>query len=163
MVLDRWIYWVAGHGDKFRWSGGMFENNQGFGDREITREWVYLSSRISPLRFLARRFPQTAPIVVSGILRVSGSSGHSLVTSRLQHAKQTRRRRWYSVVPLIEKLSFFWKTENQDISYLNQKCCTSFGVILFSFMKGERGSTFHGEWTISSHKGRGRWLSFREG
>ena len=45
--------------------------------------------------------------VVSRILRVSGSSGHSPVTSRLQPAKQTRRRRWCSVVPPLEKLVFF--------------------------------------------------------
>ena len=65
--------------------------------------------------------------------------------------------------PSDGKVSFFWKTERRNCSYLNRECRTSFGVILFSFMEGERGSTFHGEWTISSHKGRGRWLSFREG
>ena len=65
--------------------------------------------------------------------------------------------------PSDDKGSIFWKTESQNCSYLNRECHTSFGVILFSFMEGERGSTFHGEWMISSHKGRGRWLSFREG
>ena len=72
-------------------SDGMFENGKGFGDREITWERVYPSSHVSPLRFLARRFPQTAPIIVYRILRVSGSSGHSPVTSQLQPTKQTRR------------------------------------------------------------------------
>ena len=48
--------------------------------------------------------------VVSGILRVSGSSRHSLVTSLLQPAKQTRRRWWCSVVPSMAKLALFWKT-----------------------------------------------------
>ena len=62
----------------------------------------------------------------------------------------------------MAKSAFFFKTESQNNSYLNQECRTSFGVILFSFMEGERGSTFHGEWTISSHKGRGRWLLVRE-
>ena len=42
----------------------------------------------------------------------------------------------------------------QRISFFSVECRTSFGVILFSFIEGERGSTFHGEWTISSHKGR---------
>ena len=115
---------------------------------------VYPSSRVSPLRFIARRFPQTASIVVSRILKVSGSPGHSPVTSRLQPAKQTRRRRWYSVVPPMEKLALFGKLECQNYSYLNRECRTSSGVILYSFMKGERGSTFYGEWTIFSHKGR---------
>ena len=45
-------------------------------------------------------------VVVSGILRVSGSSRHSPVTSQLQPAKQTRRRRWCSVVPPMAKLAF---------------------------------------------------------
>ena len=49
----------------------------------------------------------TAPIVVFRILRVSGSSGHSPVTSRLQPTKQTRRRWWCSVIPLMTKLVFF--------------------------------------------------------
>ena len=65
LVLDGWVYWVAGHGGKFRQSGGMFENGKSFGDREITWERVYPSSRVSSLRFPAHRFPQTAPIVVS--------------------------------------------------------------------------------------------------
>ena len=47
----------------------------------------------------------------------------------------------------------FWRTENQSSNFFSIECCTSFGVILFSFMEGERGSTFYGEWTISSHKG----------
>ena len=51
----------------------------------------------------------------------------------------------------MEKLAFL-KTGRQNCSYLNRECRTSFGVILFSFMEGEWGSTFHGEWTISSHK-----------
>ena len=141
----------------------MFENDQGFGDQEITWERVYPSSRVSPLRFLARRFPQMVPIVVSGNLRVSGLPGHSPVTNRLQPVKQTRRRRWCSIVPPMTKLAFIRKLERQNCTYLNRECRTSSGVILFSFMEGERGSTFHGEWTISSHKGRGRWLSFQEG
>ena len=152
LVFRGMVCWIAGHDGE----------ELGFGDREITWERVYPSSCVSPLRFLARRFPQTVPIVVSEILRVSGSSGHSLVTSRLQPAKKIRRRQWCSVVPSMEKLSFL-KNENQNSSYLNQECRTLFGVILFSVMEGEKGSTFHGEWTISSHKGRGRWLSFREG
>ena len=162
LVFRGMVCWVTRHDSEFQRSGGMFKNGQGFGDREITWERVYPSSSVSPLRFLARRFPQTAPIIVSRILRVSGSPGHSPVTSRLKPARQTRRRRWCSVVPPMAKLGFFRKTKLQNCSYLNRECCTSFGVILFSFMEGERGSTFHGEWTISSHKGRGRWLSFRE-
>ena len=100
--------------------------------------------------------------VVFGILGVNGLSGYSPVTSLLQPAKQTRRRLWCSVVPPMAKLAFFGKLERQNCSYLNRECRTSSGVILFSFMEGERGSTFHGEWKISSHKGKGRWLSFRE-
>ena len=50
---------------ELRRSCGMFGNSQGFADREVTWERVYLSSYVPPLRFLARRFPQTAPIVVS--------------------------------------------------------------------------------------------------
>ena len=49
--------------------------------------------------------------VVSGILKVSGSSGHSLVTSQLQPAKQTRRRWWCIVTPPMAKLALFWKIE----------------------------------------------------
>ena len=130
--------------------------------------WPILGNlgKIKPVRFRCfAEWSQTYDpiIVVSEILRVSGSSGHSPVTSRLQPSKQTRRRRWCSVAPPMAKLAFFWKIESQNNNYLNQECCTCFGVILFSFMEGERGFTFHGEWTISSHKGRGRWLSFREG
>ena len=83
LVFRGKVFWVVGHDSEFRRSGGMFENGKGFGDRDITWERVYPSSCISPLRFLARRFPQTAPIVVSRILRVNGSSGHSQVTRRL--------------------------------------------------------------------------------
>ena len=67
---------------------------------------VYLSSPVLPLRFLARNFPQTTPIIVSGILKFSESSRHSLVTSRLQPAKQIRRQRWCSVAPSMAKLAF---------------------------------------------------------
>ena len=45
--------------------------------------------------------------VVSGILKVNGSLGHSPVTSRLQHAKQTRRQRWCFVIHPIAKLALF--------------------------------------------------------
>ena len=107
LVFKGMVCRVAGHDSEFRRSGGMFENGQGFGDREITWERVYPSSRVSPLRFLAWCFPQTAPIVVFGNLRVNGSSRYSLVTSRLKPAKQTRRRWWCSVVPLMAKLAFF--------------------------------------------------------
>ena len=100
--------------------------------------------------------------VVSGILRISGSSGHSSVTSQLQPAKTNKKTTVVFHRPSDGKVSFFWKTESQDSRYLNQEYRTSFGVILFSFMEGERGSIFHGKWTISSHKGRGRWLSFQE-
>ena len=107
LVFRGMVCWVVGHDSEFQQSGGMFENGQGFRDRVITWERVYPSSRVLPLRFLARRFPQTAPIVVSKILRVGGSSRHSPVTSRLQPAKQTRRRRWCSVIPPMAKLAFF--------------------------------------------------------
>ena len=83
------VCWVVGHDSEFRRSGGMFENGKGFGDREITWERVYPSSRVSPLRFLTRRFPQTALVVVSGILRVSGSSGHSPVGTCKTNKKTT--------------------------------------------------------------------------
>ena len=107
LVFRGKVFWVVRHDSEFRRSGGMFKNGKGFEDREITWEQVYPSSYVSPLRFLARRFPQTAPIVVSGILRVSGSSRHSPITSRLQPAKQIRRQRWCSVVPPMAKLAFF--------------------------------------------------------
>ena len=64
LILDGWVYWVGGHSGKFRRSVGMFENFKGFGDQEVTWERVYPSSHVSPLRFLARCFPQIAPIVV---------------------------------------------------------------------------------------------------
>ena len=46
-------------------------------------------SCISSLRFPARRFPQTAPIVVSGILCVTGPSEHASTCGNLQN-KQLR-------------------------------------------------------------------------
>ena len=52
----------------------------------------------------------------------------------------------------MAKLAFF-KTECQSSRFLSIECRTSFGVIMISFMDGDRGSTFHREWTISSHKG----------
>ena len=154
LVFRGMVCWVARHDSKFRRSGGMFENGKGFGDREITWERVYPSSHVSSLRFLARHFPQTAPIVVFGILRVSGSPRHSPVASRLQPAKQTRRRWWCSVISPMAKLALFGKLKRQNCSYLNRECRTSSGMTLFYFMQGERGSFFYGEWTISSHKGR---------
>ena len=66
----------------------MFWNGQGFGDREITWERVYPSSRISSLRFLARRFQQTGLIVVFGIFRVNGLSGHSPASRNLQNKQE---------------------------------------------------------------------------
>ena len=48
------------------------------------------------------------------------------------------------------------RVQRYNCSYLNRECHPSSGVILFSFMEGEHGSTFYGEWTISSHKDRGR-------
>ena len=88
LVFMGMVCWVARHDSEFRRSGGMFENGQGFGDREITWEREYPSSRVSPLRFLTRCFPQMAPIVVFGILRVSGSSGHSPVGCNLQNKQE---------------------------------------------------------------------------
>ena len=55
--LQGLVRWITGLGGGFRRSDGMFGNGQSFGDREVTWEWVYPSSRVSPLRFLARRFP----------------------------------------------------------------------------------------------------------
>ena len=145
LVFRGMVCWVARHDSKIRQSGGMFENGKGFGDREITWERVYPSSHVSPLRFIVRCFPHTVPIVVFGILRVNGSPRHSPVTNRQQPAKQTRRRRWCSVVSPMAKLSHFGKLERQNCSYLNRECRTSSGVILFYFMEGERGSFFYGE------------------
>ena len=118
LVFMGMVFWVAGHDSEFRRSGGMFENGQGFGDREIPWERVYPSSRVSPLRFLAQRFPQTTPIVVFRILRVSGSSEHSPVTSRLQPIKQTRRRQWCSIVPPMAKLDFFGRLSVRTVVIL---------------------------------------------
>ena len=112
LVFKGKVCWVAGHDSEFRRSGGMFKNDKGFGVREITWEWVYPRSCVLPLRFLARRFPHTTPIVVSEILRVNESLGHSPITNRLQPAKQTRRRRWCYVVPVMAKLALFWETEH---------------------------------------------------
>ena len=88
LVFRGLICWIAGHGGEFRLSNGMFGNGQSFGDREITWERVYPSSLVSHLRFLVRHFPQMAPIIVSGILRVSGSSGHSPVGCNLQNKQE---------------------------------------------------------------------------
>ena len=42
-----------------------------------------------PMRLFTWLFPQTAPIVVSWILRVSGSSGHELDSKSLQNKQGT--------------------------------------------------------------------------
>ena len=70
----------------------MTGNYQAFRKREITREWMNPGSRVSPLRFLARRFSQTVPIVVSRIFEVTGSSEHTPAPGNLQN-KQLRKRR----------------------------------------------------------------------
>ena len=92
-------------------------------------------------------------LVVFKILRVNGSLEYSPTDCNLQNKQEdgggVRR-------PSDGKVSFFWKTEGQNSSNLNQEFRTSFGVIRFSFMERERGSIFPGELTISFHKGRGR-------
>ena len=73
------------------------------------------------------------------IVRHSPVTSHqSAVTCKTNKKTTTVFRR-----PSDGKVSFFWKTESQNIIYLNQECRTSFSVIPFSFMEGERGSTFH--------------------
>ena len=65
LVFKGLVRWISSHGSEFQRSDGMFGNSQSFGDREVTWERVYPSSRVPPLRFLAWRFLQIAPIVVS--------------------------------------------------------------------------------------------------
>ena len=58
----------------------------GVGDRLIAD---LLSSRASSIRFFAWSFPQTAPIVVFGILRVIESSGNQPSSKDLQNKDGT--------------------------------------------------------------------------
>ena len=76
----------------------MTGNYQDFRQREITREWMNPGSHVSPLRFLARRFPQTAPIVVSRIFGVTGLSEYTPTPDNLQN-KQLRQ--WRGSVSVV--------------------------------------------------------------
>ena len=70
-----------------------------------------LGSCVSPLRFLARRFPQTAPIVVSRIFGVTVLLEHTPAPSNLQNKQLRKLRGRVSIVasPMLklESLIFF--------------------------------------------------------
>ena len=48
-----------------------------------------MKPRTLPLRLFTWSFPQKAPIVVSRILRVHGSSGHGPISKNLQNKQET--------------------------------------------------------------------------
>ena len=109
-------------------------------------------SRISPLRFPARLFPQTAPIVVSRIFRVTGSLKHKPACNDLQN-KQENGGGVSAVSPMLKLDSL--PPEKLEPCVFNLKSLTLFGVMTFFYQKGG-GSAFRGKWMISSKsKGEG--------
>ena len=68
--------------------------------------------------------------------------------------KTKRRRRWCFVAPSMAKLVFFSKSWNLERRLSRFKISYLFWCDLLLFF---------GEWTISSHNVRGRWLLFRKG
>ena len=112
----------------------MFGNSRISGDRKVTKERVYPSSCIPPLRLLARRFPQTAPIVVSLFLRVIGSLGHSPASYN-----PTKQKEEDGGVPSplqCQSQSFSWRLRVLSNNRLDQESHTFFGLFCFSFMEG---------------------------
>ena len=49
LVFGGYVCWIASHGAEFRRSCGRFGNREGFADRGVIWEWVYLSSCVPPL------------------------------------------------------------------------------------------------------------------
>ena len=103
-------------------------------------------SHVSPLRFHARRFPQTAPIVVSRIFRVTGSSKHKPACNDLQNKQENSG--GVSVVSPMLKLDSP-PSEKLGPYVLISKSLTLFGVMTFFYQRGG-GSAFRGKWMISS-------------
>ena len=115
-----------------------------------------LGSRVSPLRFSTRRFPQTTPIVVSKIFLVTRSSEHTPACDNLQNKQLTKRwRRVFvgtSQMLKLDSLFFFFP----KLGFFGIESHTLFRVMIFFYQRG-RGSTFLGKWIIPSQIRRGRW------
>ena len=115
-------------------------------------------SHVWPLRFLVRRFPQMAPIVVSRIFWVTRSSEHTPICNNLQNKQENGD--GGSATSLMLKLgSLMLKLGShfyEKFGSFNLESHTLFYVTTFFYQRG-RGSAFCEKWVIFSQIGRRRW------